>query len=266
MLTYLYDAKYRVQDDKKDGELDEGADIDLADYPLPDAINQMHRYRDAIYYAMNEDERPRGKEIIGGYILFPGRSEGDAVENRYFYKSIKQVNIGAFPLLPAYEEDKDKIVLCDLLELHLKEILLDDSVYEHIKDSIPQKGLYYNEGEPLYFMISVSGEENSGYSTQLRNGMPCWIKCKNTKFEGIDILRIRYIVPVIDKCCKGYYEIKSSKTIVDNSRNENFIEFEVFNFKKLGYKAIQLNTFERGISFLASEIKAIFETGNSIQL
>lgn len=266
VLTYLYDAKYRVQDDKKDGDLDEGADIDLADYPLPDAINQMHRYRDAIYYAMNEDERPRGKEIIGGYILFPGRSEGDAVENRYFYKSIKQVNIGAFPLLPANEEDKDKIVLCDLLELHLKEILLDDSVYEHIKDSIPQKGLYYNEGEPLYFMISVSGEENSGYSNQLRNGMPCWIKCKNTKFEGIDILRIRYIVPVIDKCCKGYYEIKYSKTIVDNSRNETFIEFELFNFKKLGYKAIQLNTFERGITFLASEIKAIFEKGNSIQL
>lgn len=144
VLTYLYDAKYRVQDDKNDGELDEGADIDIADYPLPDAINQMHRYRDAIYYAMKEDERPRGKEIIGGYILFPGRTEGDAVENRYFYKSIKQVNIGAFPLLPADEEHKDDVVLCDLLEKHLREILLDDSVYEHIKDSVPQKGLSYS--------------------------------------------------------------------------------------------------------------------------
>lgn len=71
VLTYLYDAKYRVQDDNTDVNLDKDADIDLADYPLPDAINQMHRYRDAIYYAMKEDERPRGKEIIGGYILFP---------------------------------------------------------------------------------------------------------------------------------------------------------------------------------------------------
>lgn len=144
VLTYLYDAKYRVQDDKNDGELDEGADIDIADYPLPDAINQMHRYRDAIYYAMKEDERPRGKEVIGGYILFPGRTEGDALNNRYFYKSIKQVNIGAFPLLPADKEHKDNLVLCDLLEKHLREILLDDSIYEHIKDSIPQKGLTYN--------------------------------------------------------------------------------------------------------------------------
>jgi len=146
VLTYLYDAKYRVQDDKNDCELDEGVDIDIADYPLPDAINQMHRYRDAIYYAMKEDERPRGKEIIGGYILFPGRTEGDAIENRYFYKSIKKVNIGAFPLLPADEEHKDDVVLCDLLEKHLKEILMENTAYEQIKDSIPQKGLQYQEG------------------------------------------------------------------------------------------------------------------------
>ena len=146
VLTYLYDAKYRVQDDKNDCELDDGADIDIADYPLPDAINLMHRYRDAIYYAMKEDERPRGKEIIGGYILFPGRTEGDAIENRYFYKSIKKVNIGAFPLLPADEEHRDDLVLCDLLEKHLREILMENTAYEQIKDSIPQKGLQYQEG------------------------------------------------------------------------------------------------------------------------
>lgn len=146
VLTYLYDAKYRVQDDKNDCELDEGTDIDIADYPLPDAINQMHRYRDAIYYAMKEDERPRGKEIIGGYILFPGRTEGDAIENRYFYKSIKKVNIGAFPLLPTDEEHKVDVVLCDLLEKHLREILMENTAYEQIKDSIPQKGLQYQEG------------------------------------------------------------------------------------------------------------------------
>lgn len=89
ILTYLYDAKYRVQDDAKDGELDEGVTVDVADYPLPDAINQMHRYRDAIYYSMKTDVRPSAKEIIGGYILFPGRVEGDEIYNRYFYKSIK---------------------------------------------------------------------------------------------------------------------------------------------------------------------------------
>lgn len=170
VLTYLYDAKYRVQDDKNDCELDEGADIDIADYPLPDAINQMHRYRDAIYYAMKEDERPRGKEVIGGYILFPGRTEGAAVENRYFFKSIKQVNIGAFPLLPADEEHKEKVVLCDLLEMHLKEILLDDTAYEQIKDSIPQKGLRYQEGGNGNGVALVMMENYEGKQKGFSNG------------------------------------------------------------------------------------------------
>ena len=141
VLTYLYDAKYRVQDDKKSQE--EDMDIDIADFPLPDAINQMHRYRDAIYYSMKAEERPEAKEIIGGYILFPGRTFGDAIENRYFYKSIAQVNIGAFPLLPA-EEGVDGLIQCDLLEKHLQDILLNNTSYEQIKDSIPQKGLQYN--------------------------------------------------------------------------------------------------------------------------
>lgn len=143
VLTYLYDAKYRVQDDTTQGDLDDGVDIDTADYPLPDAINQMHRYRDAIYYSMDDETRPRGKEVIGGYILFPGRTEGKKIENRYFYKSIKQVNIGAFPLLPADKDHRENLVQCDLLERHLREILLEDSIIEHVKDSIPQKGLTY---------------------------------------------------------------------------------------------------------------------------
>lgn len=143
VLTYLYDAKYRVQDDKKDCEIDAGVDFELADYPLPDAINQMHRYRDAIYYSQKNDCVPSGKEVIGGYILFPGRVEGDAIENRYFIKSIEQVNIGAFPLLPANDEHNGDLIQCGLFEKHLRKILLQDVVYEHIKDSIPQKGLRY---------------------------------------------------------------------------------------------------------------------------
>ena len=153
VLTYLFDAKYRVQDDKSEGELDDGIDLDIADYPLPDAINQMHRYRDAIYYAMKEDKRPRGKEIIGGYILFPGRAEGDNIKDRYFFKSIEKVNIGAFPLLPADKKHENDIVRCDLLEKHLRKILTEDNTYEQIRFSIPQKGLRYNlrpsDGESL---------------------------------------------------------------------------------------------------------------------
>ena len=234
VLTYLYDAKYRVQDDKNDGELDEGVDIDLADYPLPDAINQMHRYRDAIYYAMKEDERPRGKEIIGGYILFPGRTEGDAVENRYFYKSIKKVNIGAFPLLPADEEHKDDVVLCNLLELHLKEILLDNSTYEQIKDSIPQKGLRYQEngnGNGVALVMMEKYEDKLKYFANGKVAIPVKLTESGMnlienqanisyvlfhtrkKYENKHLFRVQSIVRILSKedaTHDGYYLVQST--------------------------------------------------------
>ena len=229
VLTYLYDAKYRVQDDKNDCELDEGADIDIADYPLPDAINQMHRYRDAIYYAMKEDERPRGKEIIGGYILFPGRTEGDAIENRYYYKSIKKVNIGAFPLLPADEEHRDDVVLCDLLEKHLKEILMENSVYEHVKYSVPQKGLYYTGEKPKNGIVYV------GYVNKDNPFIDDFLSCNAEMYytggedinHDLDIQQIKYLMPIVKGKINGVYRVsainaarKRDKAINEKTTND----------------------------------------------
>lgn len=206
VLTYLYDAKYRVQDDAKDGELDEGVTVDVADYPLPDAINQMHRYRDAIYYSMKTDVRPSAKEIIGGYILFPGRVEGDEIYNRYFYKSIKNVNIGAFPLLPS--TDENDIIQCDLLEKHLREILLEDSIYEHVKDSIPQKGLKYEpEKSGNVFVVIVDRElYNDEHHSKMSVEIPLDINNGIFKLDSID-----YFMYVVENASEGYYSVKSSR-------------------------------------------------------
>lgn len=206
VLTYLYDAKYRVQDDAKDGELDEGVTVDVADYPLPDAINQMHRYRDAIYYSMKTDDRPSAKEIIGGYILFPGRVEGDEIYNRYFYKSIKNVNIGAFPLLPS--TDENEIIQCDLLEKHLREILLVDSIYEHVKDSIPQKGLKYEpEKSGNVFVVIVDRElYNDEHHSKMSVEIPLDINNGIFKLDSID-----YFMYVVENASEGYYSVKSSR-------------------------------------------------------
>ncbi|MBK7095624.1 MAG: DUF2357 domain-containing protein [Saprospiraceae bacterium] len=73
VLTYLYDAKYRLASDEKEG---------FPDLPTEDSINQMHRYRDAIYFQNNLKHRSwknreslrkyfPEKEVIGGYILYP---------------------------------------------------------------------------------------------------------------------------------------------------------------------------------------------------
>ena len=69
VLTYLYDAKYRLVDDRDEVEsADEGIDFDVVDYPVNEAINQMHRYRDVIYYGLSDDQRPRNKQEFVSYL------------------------------------------------------------------------------------------------------------------------------------------------------------------------------------------------------
>lgn len=144
-LTYLFDAKYRLLDDNNlnKEDRDELVAANGADSPPPDALNQMHRYRDAIYYG-SDQQTHSAKEIIGGYILFPGRGNDESVRNRFFYRSIETVNIGAFPLLPDASDPKNE---GSLLFEFLEKILTAPSAIDHIRGSIPQKGLQYNSAE-----------------------------------------------------------------------------------------------------------------------
>lgn len=122
VFSYLFDAKYRLASDEIDQE---------ADLPTEDSINQMHRYRDAIYH-VNTDGVPE-KEIIGAYILFPGAGKREEIENLEYYKSIKTINIGAFPLRPNDSENRE------LLKTHLKTII-NSKTESIINDVISHKG------------------------------------------------------------------------------------------------------------------------------
>ena len=163
VLTYLYDAKYRVINDKKldkdfeEQDIKERAKMPGGDYPPTDAINQMHRYRDAIYYS-KEHEPYRSKEIIGGYILFPGRGSDEYIKKRYYSASVESVNIGAFPLLPNSDS---------LLKQHLEDILMKYMTTDvHVAKSKPQRTLaYVTEEEKAgmmtddLVMVAVAGSE-----------------------------------------------------------------------------------------------------------
>ena len=138
-MTYLFDAKYRIE-----GK-DKGVDV-----PPEDAINQMHRYRDAIYYK-DYDANALKKEVIGGYILFPGDGEPNDVAVSKSYKTIKEVNIGAFPLRPKDVENRK------LLENFIDELIHTKS-YETIAHVIPQKGAYVEVGNRV--LIGLVKEDN----------------------------------------------------------------------------------------------------------
>ena len=145
-FTYLYDAKYRLLSDENELE---------SDIPPDDAINQMHRYRDAIYYNNKLKNKPE-KEVIGGYILFPGSGNIEQIKSHHFFKSISTVNIGAFPLKP--NDDINKI----LLKEHFQEILGYNS--ENILgEIIPQKDLSYESVNPEVLIGIVSNHKQISY-------------------------------------------------------------------------------------------------------
>jgi len=131
-LTYIYDAKYRLASDTAE---------DAPDVPPEDAINQMHRYRDAIYYVNEEKDRSPQKEVIGAYVLFPGKGTRKAILNQLYHQSIGKINIGAFPLRPNDTENRE------LLENHLRDILCLDT--ESTLDMIPpHKETTYETSNP----------------------------------------------------------------------------------------------------------------------
>lgn len=207
-LTYLYDAKYRVADDfDKDNDLDQ-----LADYPVPDAINQMHRYRDAIYYGSNYQEHI-AKEVIGGYILFPGRGSNERVKNRYYWKSIGQVNIGAFPLLPNEENT--------LLKEHLEDVLMKKTKIEQLKDAKPQRGLHYaEEKQPIdgMFMIASIPDGRHKITESQENyelGKAKSFRSLWNTHDKINVNSIKYFAPVVNYKISNYYEVTGVFPVID---------------------------------------------------
>ena len=147
--TYLFDAKYRIRDTSIPR-------INGVEVPPVAAINQLHRYRDAIYYTHASDEKLK-REVIGGYVLYPGNLNKEQFVNSYYHRSVDEVNIGAFPLKPGghwhdmYKKDGsyDDVLLDinsseDVLYQQIKSWLDDEHATQTLLEkSIPQKGLRY---------------------------------------------------------------------------------------------------------------------------
>ena len=191
-MTYLFDAKYRI-----DGK-DKGVDV-----PPEDAINQMHRYRDAIYYK-GYDANALKKEVIGGYILFPGDGEPNDVAVSKFYKTIKEVNIGAFPLRPKDVENRK------LLENFIDELIHTKS-YETIAHVIPQKGAYVEVGNRV--LIGLVKEGNRLFQTFMDGTATLYYSGKQFP-TTIALQDLHFFMPYIKgKGIRDVYEIVKVRTI-----------------------------------------------------
>lgn len=191
-MTYLFDAKYRI-----DGK-DMGVDV-----PPEDAINQMHRYRDAIYYK-DYDANALKKEVIGGYILFPGDGEPNDVAVSKFYKTIKEVNIGAFPLRPRDVENRK------LLENFIDELIHTKS-YDTIAHVIPQKGAYVEVGNRV--LIGLVKEDNRLFQAFMDGTATLYYSGKQFP-TTIALQDLHFFMPYIKgKGIRDVYEIVKVRTI-----------------------------------------------------
>lgn len=191
-MTYLFDAKYRI-----DGK-DKGVDV-----PPEDAINQMHRYRDAIYYK-DYNANALKKEVIGGYILFPGDGEPNDVAVSKFYKTIKEVNIGAFPLRPKDVENRK------LLENFIDELIHTKS-YETIAHVILQKGAYVEVGNRV--LIGLVKEDNRLFQAFMDGTATLYYSGKQFP-TTIALQDLHFFMPYIKgKGIRDVYEIVKVRTI-----------------------------------------------------
>ena len=168
--TYLFDAKYRLRDTTIPA-------FNGVEVPPVDAINQMHRYRDAIYYTKSKDEKLK-REVIGGYVLYPGNLSKQQFQGSYYQRSVDEVNIGAFPLKPGghwhslYNQDGgyndlllDPSSSEDVLYNQIKQWLEDGNADETLlQTAIPQKGLEYvsaNNGSGVVLVMMENYENKS---------------------------------------------------------------------------------------------------------
>ena len=211
--TYLFDAKYRI---------DDARDRNCYDVPPEDAIDQMHRYRDAIYYTEEgSDHAHLKKEIIAGYVLFPGQIPLEALDmesgDYYYQESNRKIGIGAFPLRPDQEdhaEDGSIIIRADSSEIALRwqirKWLEEDSREQLLEQSIPQKGLEYSD-EPVtkgtYFLSTIDTHVNEDANAIMEGRATDFYSGYTAILSGTDFQKIKYFAPVAGHYVRGYYKV-----------------------------------------------------------
>ncbi|URG48898.1 restriction endonuclease-like protein [Pectobacterium quasiaquaticum] len=245
---WLFDAKYRIQTkaSQVDGSDADKYDIDKIDLVPDDAINQMHRYRDALIRITQDTSSVAGQKsrpVFGAFALYPGFFNQNVEDNPYL-DAISEVGIGAFALLP----NNDGQVGCRWIVDFLKHQLgvagnyystqqLQERLYLQEAARIP----YYGMGQTLYpdlVMTAALGGKvgrTSTYFDNFENGTSAWYHTRVETFNAAMkksknhvVAEIRYLAIAstsdLDphwKSIKKIWPVKSQKIV---KRNELDVE------------------------------------------
>lgn len=194
-LTYLFDAKYRVEI---------AGDTEV---PPQDAVNQMHRYRDAIYYKRRESGPE--KEVLGGYILFPGNMK----DSDKYRQSVDEVNIGAFPMRPG---DDAHAMLKSFVEG-----LLQKNAVQIVEQVIPQKGTFVEVGNRVLMGLVKQNTRRRGYYEAFENGTAELYYTGPHFPTSVSLNDLHFFMPVLkEKGIRDVYEITKVRTITSREAHQ----------------------------------------------
>ncbi|WP_299735544.1 DUF2357 domain-containing protein [uncultured Endozoicomonas sp.] len=224
-IIWLFDAKYRIDTSKDDSPALKGADR------VPDdAINQMHRYRDALIHRSKFDDKgfTKTRPVFGAYVLYPGFFNQLCERNPYG-AAINGVGIGAFSLLPQADNKGSH-----WLSVFLKQKLGDISAKYTVANSdryfvedayrISGKGYSISHYQGLTILASQLGpDRNASYMDQFRKGDAKFYHTKMLAFTRQEIEQhiaseARYLAVALDNETTGNREVDYIYPIVQAKR------------------------------------------------
>lgn len=262
-FIWLFDAKYRIKIEQQDRL---GAEnVNNMDYVPDDAINQMHRYRDALIRVTAETEftskrDSKSRPVFGAFALYPGYFDQEHTKNPY-QDAIDEIGIGAFALLPNVpESDRNghywlleyltaQIGVADDGERHLNR--LAENLYMQEPARIPYHGMHQVLHTDLIMTVSLGGQtgRDQTYFDAFQNGTAQWFYLPEdalTSKYGIHISKeIRYLAiavlsgenssttqiekiwPVKNVCLKHGNKITKEKAGINSDSTQIYYLFEL---------------------------------------
>ena len=212
-FIWIFDAKYRIK--TKQGRYDED-NIDTTDFVPDDAINQMHRYRDALIHINKEsqsDSISKSRPIFGAFALYPGyfKQEANNSQSNPYDEAIREIGIGAFALLPSAGGKSGSYWLAEFLRKQLGDGSnsyvknsqeIEESLYVQEAARIPYAGMKQMLYPDLVFTAALGGltGRDKSYFERFENGLASWYHTPLVTFNSatekskLNVLKeIRYL-------------------------------------------------------------------------
>jgi len=215
VFVWIFDAKYRIK------KTDQNETKVNKDEVPDDAINQMHRYRDALIHqlkskSVNRSEKTR--PIFGAYALYPGYYD-QVIEINPYSEAIDEIGIGAFSLLPS-ADNSGSLWLQQFLEEKLggkSPVYSKANSDRYFVDEAPR--IAYRGTKIFRFndlTIAASQLGNNRHPSYIENFEKGDAKFYHTKFIAFDrqniehhiIKEARYLVVAVDRTLNVDREIK----------------------------------------------------------